>query len=377
MNRKFEQLFNVVKLQKGIHIRNRIVMAPMTTWASNPDGTVSNEELEYYKLRVNGVGLIITGCTPVMENGIGFEDEFLAYDDRFISSLSKLASTLKAGGAPAILQIFHAGNKALTHLIPDGELVSASAIETQSSMFAKGATPRELKHEEIIEIIHAFGETTRRAIEAGFDGVELHGAHGFLLQNFESPYFNKRNDQWGGTLENRLKFPLAVVEEVQKIIERKTSKPFLLGYRFSPDEPMEGALRIEDTLELIERLIENKVDYLHGSLVDALIAKPINMPNSRTILELVVEKINGRVPLVVAGNIKSPDTAVSVIEKGATFVALGQAIVMDPEYVEKLEHGKENDILVSLFKSLKEKLSIPEKLMNVAINSKGWFKIED
>lgn len=141
---------------------------------------------------MNGVGLVITGCTHVLPNGIGFTHEFAAYNDSFIPSLKKLADAAKSGGAPAILQLFHAGDKAIAELVPNGEVVSPSGVA-----LTEAVSPRELKHEEILEIIHAFGEATRRAIEAGFDGVELHGAHGFLLQSFLSPFFNKRQDEWG------------------------------------------------------------------------------------------------------------------------------------------------------------------------------------
>lgn len=168
----------------GLFFRNRLAMAPMTTWASNDDLTISDDEVAYYRRRVGAVGVVITGCTHVTPNGIGFSHEFASTSDHHIPSLHKLATAAKSGGAPAILQIFHAGNKALPDWIPEGDVVSASAVPTPASDFAPAQTPRALSASEIIEIIRAFGETTRRAIEAGFDGVELHGAHGFLIQNF-------------------------------------------------------------------------------------------------------------------------------------------------------------------------------------------------
>lgn len=184
MNTKYNNLLESFSFKNGITLRNRVVMSPMTTWSSNDDYTISDEEVKYYKKRVNGVGLVITGCMHVQPNGIGFTNEFAAYDDKFIPSLRKLADGAKSGGAPAVLQIFHAGNKALPDLTPNGDVVSSSAVETEATEFAPSVLPRELSHAEILEVIHAFGETTRRAIEAGFDGVEIHGAHGFLLQNF-------------------------------------------------------------------------------------------------------------------------------------------------------------------------------------------------
>ena len=214
-------LFEPFGFANGLTLRNRVVMAPMTTWSANDDGTVSDEEVSYYRRRVNGVGLVLTGCTHVSPNGIGFTGEFASYDDSFTPSLRRLAEAAKSGGAPAILQIFHAGNKAVPELIPGGEVVSASSLQAPVDPFnAKEVTTRALSHDEILDLISAFGETTRRAIEAGFDGVELHGAHGFLIQNFFSPLYNQRDDEWGGSPENRMRFPLAVVREVKRVIRR-------------------------------------------------------------------------------------------------------------------------------------------------------------
>lgn len=122
MTIEYSKLFESFALTPDIELRNRIIMAPMTTWSANPDGTVSEQELNYIRQRVNCVGLVITGCTHVQENGIGFTNEFAAFDDRFIASLKELAQAAKSGGAPAILQIFHAGNKAIPDLIPNADL---------------------------------------------------------------------------------------------------------------------------------------------------------------------------------------------------------------------------------------------------------------
>ena len=125
-------------------MRNRVVMAPMTTWSGNADGTVTDEEVAYYQKRVSGAGLVITGCTHVQANGIGFTDEFAAFDDRFTPSLRRLAVAAKSGGASALLQLFHAGNKAVADLTPHGEVVSASAVGVPASAFGAASSPREL-----------------------------------------------------------------------------------------------------------------------------------------------------------------------------------------------------------------------------------------
>jgi 2,4-dienoyl-CoA reductase-like NADH-dependent reductase (Old Yellow Enzyme family) len=293
-----QRLFEPFAFANGIALRNRVVMAPMTTWAGNPDGTVSDEEIAYYRSRVNAVGLVITGCTHVLPNGIGFTDEFASYDDRFIPSLRRLAVAAKSGGAPAILQIFHAGNKAVPELVPGGEVVSASAVTTEAGPFSPALTPRALSHDEIDDVIRAFGAAARRAIEAGFDGIELHGAHGFLIQNFLSPKFNRRADEWGGSLEKRMRFPLAVVQHVKQVISDHAARPFILGYRISPDEPDEGGLRVDDTLALIDRLGDSGADYIHASLPNLLKTRPVGAPDQKTTIELILERVDGRLPVI-------------------------------------------------------------------------------
>lgn len=137
MTNKYSSLFSPFMLTDKIKLRNRIVMAPMTTWSANPDGTISQQELEFYKRRSQNVGLVITGCTYVTPSGIGFTNEFAAYDDRFMKSLEELATAAKSGGAPAILQIFHAGNKAIPELVPNNDVISASASNIKSGDFMK------------------------------------------------------------------------------------------------------------------------------------------------------------------------------------------------------------------------------------------------
>lgn len=377
MNKKYEQLMDTYPLGKGLTLRNRLVMSPMHTWSSNDDFTVSNEELAYYQERSAGVGLLITGCVPVDNRGIGFTGQMAAFSDEYMSSLSDLAKATKKGGATSILQIFHAGNKAVQEIIPNGDIVSSSSVKTPSSAFAPSVTPRQLTEKEIYEIIKAFGETTRRAIEAGFDGVEIHGAHGFLLQNFTSPYFNQRNDQWGGSIENRLKFSTEVVREIQNVIKEHATRPFIVGYRLSPDEEQEDGLRMTDTYELIEQLIKEGIGYIHASLINALEARPFHEDKEKTYLELIVKSVDRRVPLVAAGSIQTANDALMAFERGLPLIAIGHGLVINPDWVEKVQNGNENEIENSLKKSKIEHLKIPAKLWNVIEASGTWFSIEE
>jgi len=376
MSKTYPKLFETYAFAKGIALRNRVVMAPMTTWSGNDDGTVSDEEVAYYRRRAKGAGLMLTGCTHVMPDGIGFTGEFASYDDSFTPSLRRLAEAARSGGAPAILQIFHAGNKAVPALIPGGEIVSASSLKAAPGPFNTGdIVARALGHDEILDVIAAFGQATRRAIDAGFDGIELHGAHGFLIQNFFSPLFNQRGDEWGGSLENRMRFPLAVVGEVKRIIELHAERPFLLGYRISPEEPDEGGLRINDTYELLDHLTDGRVDYIHVSLSSVLDAKPIEDTSGQPIAELIVERVGGRVPVIAAGRIRKPEQAETALELGLSLVAVGQGLVMNPEWVDLAQNEKADEIDTALDPSELSKIVLPAKLWNVIHATTGWFEI--
>ncbi|QAU34171.1 NADH-dependent flavin oxidoreductase [Janthinobacterium sp. 17J80-10] len=370
---KHSNLFEQSALTAGIVLRNRIVMAPMTTWASNDDGTVSDEEEAYYRRRAKDVGLVITGCTHVQPNGIGFTGEFAAHDDRFIPSLKRLATAAKSGGAPAILQIFHAGAKTLPALVSD--VVAASAVEGEAGPFAPALVPRALRDEEILEVIQAFADATRRAIVAGFDGVELHGAHGFLIQNFFSPHSNRRTDRWGGSLENRMRFPLAVVEAVKGAIKEHADRPFALGYRISVEEGVDNGLRIADSLQLISRLIANGITYIHASLGSALDQKPLHGPFGSPIVSILRNHIDGQVPLIAAGRVKTPEQATQAIEMGLSLVAVGQSLVINPDWMALAHAGRDGEIHHSISMDQVSRVSIPSKLWAVIDATPGWFDV--
>jgi len=375
MSTSIQPLFEPFVFKKGIKTKNRIAMAPMTTWASNDDYTVADDEIRHYEARSGNVGLVITGCTRVTANGIGFPNEYAAYDDSFLPGLKKLAAAAKKGGAPAILQIYHAGNKAVLDLIPDGIPVSASSVAlVPSAFYAGGTLSHELAHDEILEIIKAFGETTHRAIKAGFDGIELHGAHGFLLQNFFSPYYNQRTDHWGGTAEKRMNFALEVIKEIQNVIKKYADRPFLLGYRISPEEP--ESYRIKDTFPLIDTLVGSGIDYLHISLAYLLSQKPIAHENGdSTILKLILNHVDGRIPVISAGGIKQSVDAAEAIDTGLSMVAVGHGLIINPDWVELAANGKEADEVLKMSKA--DELAVPKKLQAFIKVATGFFQIED
>ncbi|WP_027416142.1 NADH-dependent flavin oxidoreductase [Aneurinibacillus terranovensis] len=372
MNSKYQALFESFALRSGIQLKNRIIMAPMTNFSSNPDGTVSDAEVEYYIRRSKGVSMVITACTYVTRNGKGFSGEFAADSDEMIPSLRRLATAIKDQGAKAVLQIFHGGRMCPPDLVPGGEIVSASAVAAEQE---GSAVPRALTDQEIEEIIRAFGETTRRAIEAGYDGVEIHGANGYLLQQFFSPHSNRRDDRWGGSLEKRMTFPLRVVDEVKKVVAEHAKGPFVVGYRFSPEEPETPGITMADTLVFVNALADKELDYIHVSLMDFWSQPKRGVDSTRPRIELIQERVGNRVPVMGVGSIHTADDALKALQTGVPLVALGREIIMDPDWVEKVEQGRETEIETTLTKDDQTRLVIPDPLWQAIMNTPGWFPV--
>ncbi|WP_201006373.1 NADH-dependent flavin oxidoreductase [Paenibacillus glycanilyticus] len=374
MEQKYKPLFESFTFPNGVEVKNRIVMAPMTHSSSNDDGTVTDAELEYYARRSEGAGMVITACIYVSPNGKGFPGEFAGDSDAMIPGLTRLAETIKAKGAKAILQIFHGGRRVPPALVPNGDVVSASAVAATES---PDVVPRELKHEEIEAIIRDFGETTRRAALAGFDGVEIHGANTYLLQQFYSPHSNRRNDQWGGDIDRRLTFPLAVVDEVKRAAAEHAKGPFLVGYRFSPEEPETPGLTMEDTFRLLDELAQKDLDYLHVSLFDFRSKPARGADDSKTRLEWIAERVAGRVPVIGVGSIHSADDAIEAQQTGIPLVAIGRVLLTDPDWVQKVEEGREDEIQSRLSLSSQKKLVIPDGLWHMLTAREGWLSFTD
>jgi 2,4-dienoyl-CoA reductase-like NADH-dependent reductase (Old Yellow Enzyme family) len=374
MNEKYKPLFESFAFKSGIDLKNRLVMAPMTNFSSHEDGSVSDAEVSYYVRRANGVGMVITACTYVTPNGRGFHGEFAADRDEMIPSLRRLADAIKGEGAKAVLQIFHGGRSCPPALVPNGDVVSASDVPSQDQ---PDVVPRPLSGEETEAIVRDFGEATRRAIEAGYDGVEIHGANGYLLQQFYSPHSNRRSDRWGGSPEKRLSFPLAVVDEVQRVVAKHAKRPFLVGYRFSPEEAEEDGITMAETLTLVDALADKSLDYLHVSLMDFWSTPRRGVDDdNRSRMEWIVETAGTRVPVIGVGSIHTADDALKALRTGVPLLALGREIIMEPDWVSKVEEGRESDIRTTLSKNDQERLVVPDPLWKAIVNTPGWFPVE-
>jgi len=367
---EINKLLKSKTLDSSINVKNSIVMAPMTTFSGNPDGTVSEAELSYYKSRSKGVGIVITAATYVSESGKGFPGQFAAYNNSFLPGLKKLAQTIKEEGALAILQIFHGGRMAIPDEIPSGQTISASAVAPERS---GSMTPRAMTETEIQDIIKAFGETTKLAIIAGFDGVEIHGANTYLLQQFFSPHSNRREDAWGGSIEKRMNFPLAVIAQVKKVIKEEGINNFIVGYRFSPEEIETPGITLEDTLLFIDVLANQGLSYLHSSISDFWQSSMHDASDTKPIICKILDKVHGRVPFIGVGSIHTPEDAIKALDSGATFISLGRELIMEPDWVSKVQSDNLSEIRTTLSKTQGSSLDIPQPLWKAIINTPGWF----
>lgn len=342
--------------KNGVTLKNKVVMAPMTTMSSFYNGMVSKDELDYYAKRAGGPGMVITAVANVTPNGKGFEGELSATSDEMIPSLRSLAKTIQSKGAKAVLQIFHAGRKTFARIIGGEQPVSAGTVK---ALYPEDSeTPRALTSDEIEAIIKDFGQAAKRAIIAGFDGVELHGANTYLLQQFFSENSNQRTDKWGGNRDERMTFAKAVIKEVQSVIDKYATKPFILGYRLSPEEIEKPGIRLEDSLYFVKK-IKHDVDYIHLSMGSYLRTSLNNPEDKKPILNYFIETIGPEVPLIGLGSVKTPNEAQEVINKGASLVAMGRELLREPNWVEKVQRNDENSIRTTISASDMDELSIP------------------
>lgn len=343
-----------VTFSRGLELKNPLVMAPMTTKMSFYDGVVTKDELDYYALRSGELGAVITAAANVQEVGKGWEGELGVYDDKFIPALSRLASTIKQSGTKAILQIFHGGRMTNSTVTRGLQVVSASAIAAERP----GAeTPRALEHDEILQVIQDFKEATIRAMKAGFDGVELHGANTYLIQQFFSPHSNQRNDDWGGSLDKRFNFINHLVDTVTAAVDESGQKNFIVGYRFSPEEYETPGIRFEDSLYLVNQLANKPLDYLHISLNDYTKISQSTDYQDKSMLAYVYEKINGRLPLIGVGDVRTRKDAEALLEY-ADIVAVGRSLLIDPNWASKVLNNNEDKIRKQVSLDDKEKLAL-------------------
>ncbi|MGD6808880.1 MAG: FAD-dependent oxidoreductase [Candidatus Bathyarchaeia archaeon] len=326
---------------KHLTLKNRFVMAPMCTRLARPDGSVTQKMIKYYTERAKGgVGMIIIEYSYIDEaESKAAISQLGVQNDHMITGLSDLAEAIHAEGASAVLQICHAGNQTTPYMM-GLQPVAPSAVPCQFL----GVMPRELDLDEIDLIQDSFAEAARRTKQAGLDGVELHGAHGYLMDQFLSPITNKRTDIYGGSLENRALFALETLQRVKE----KVGEDFVVGYRMSADEFMPCGLRIEETAFFARMLSNAGVDYLNvtAGIYETLpeFIQPVYIPRAYLVPYAEAIKKIVDVPVLTVGSLNVDEGEQALKEGKADLVALGRALIADPQIPKKLLEGKKDDI---------------------------------
>lgn len=346
---KFEKLFEPVAIG-NVELKNRITLAPYGIRMAGPDGCVNKRHIDYYKAKAKGgVGLIEVEAAAINNREAGPTSAGIlgVYSDYHLHALNELAETIKMY-TRAILQITHLGREVTPADIGGLTAVAPSPIPDPVICDYLGKTypVRELKIDEIETIENEFAEAAGRARRAGFDGVELHGCHGYLLAEFLSPLTNKRGDGYGGSLENRARF---VLETIQRMRERVTSD-FPIIYRISADEFIEGGLRLEESVPISKMLEDVGVDCIHvsGSVYTTCDEQvpPMYVPHGNLVHLAEAVKKAVQVPIITVGGINTPEFAEKILEDGkADLVSLGRALVADPEWPSKALEGRPEDII--------------------------------
>lgn len=359
MNNKYKSLFEPLVLPNGVELRNRFVLAPLTHISSNDDGTISDVEIPYIEKRSKDVGLAINAASNVNDVGKAFPGQPSVAHDSDIEGLKELAKAMKKNGAKAIVQIHHGGAQALPNLTPQGDVVAPSPITLKSFGQQEPHEAREMTSDEIEQTIKDFGEATRRVIEAGFDGVEIHGANHYLIHQFMSPYYNRRNDVWA----DNLKFPMSVIEEVVKAKKEYANDDFIVGYRLSPEEAESPGISMEITEQLINQIANQPLDYIHISLMDVNSETRDGKYKGENRLKLIHHWINGRMPLIGIGSIFTPEDALNAIDNvGVELVALGREILLDYDFVGKIKNGQEVEIISEYDPNREDRHELPPNL---------------
>ncbi len=310
----------------GKQMNNRIALAPLTNLQSHEDGTLSQDEYEWLVRRgEEGFGMVITCAAHVSKDGQGWKGELGIFDDIHIPGLTRLADGIHLFGSLAIVQIFHGGARSpenVTGTTP----YSASAHEMahpKSPVQVRGATI-----EDIARIIEHFVSAAKRAEIAGFDGVELHGAHGYLLHQFLSNVTNQRTDEWGGSFENRTRLLRIILKKTKEV----TAKNFLVGVRLSPEDKYTfQGIDFDESLALSKILADEGADFIHLSPWDAF-KKPDKYADREQLIINYFREAIPQTPIVVAGNIWNRTDAETALKIGADIVAVGKAAIAHADW---------------------------------------------
>ncbi|HWP98458.1 MAG TPA: FAD-dependent oxidoreductase [Syntrophomonadaceae bacterium] len=335
----YQELFSPAWIGK-VMVKNRVVMAPMLVGYAHSSGEVSKRLVDYYEARARGgVGLIIVEAASVHPSGMESFAQLRIDSSRFVPGLERLSETIKAYGARIFLQLFHAGRQT-SSTVTGEKLLAPSSIPCPMM----GEEPREMTELEIEKMEESFASAASRAALAGFDGVELHAAHGYLINQFLSPHSNSRSDQYGGSLENRMRFLVNIVRRIKSM-----NPELLLSVRLNMDDFVPRGLQLEESILIARRLEEEGVNLIHcssGTYESGLNSiEPASYQEGwRAYLAGELKKWVS-IPVISGGVLNNPGAARQLIASGqADFVFLGRSLLADPEWVNKVKQGQTRDV---------------------------------
>ncbi|MEK4324511.1 FAD-dependent oxidoreductase [Paenibacillus sp. FSL R7-0312] len=371
---KYEKLFAAGRIGR-LELKNRIVMPAMGTSLAAASGEASDEMIAYYEERAaGGCGLIITEITRVdNETGVGTPNQLNASDLLYVPRLEKLARAVHRHDSRIFLQLQHPGRQNHGRLIGGKQIVAPSAVMSS----AIGEMPRELTTEEVEALVGKFVFGAYIAQLAGIDGVEIHGAHGYLIGQFLSPLTNLRTDKYGGALEGRMRFLCEIVQGIKKTC----GAGFPVSVRIDGDEFVPGGITLEEALLTAQQLEKLGVDCINVSAgtyeSSNTIIEPISYPQGWKKHLAAAMKQAVQIPVIACDVIRKPDFAESLLEEGNTdFVALGRALLADPQWGNKAAEGREAEIrtCISCLYCIQEVMEC--KVIKCAVNARAGRELE-
>jgi dimethylglycine catabolism A len=328
----------------GVEIGNRIVMPPMTTRLADAEGFVTDAQVAYYVARAKGgVGLITCEMAAPERCGRHRFHELGIYDDRFLSGLARLTAAIHAEGAKASIQLGHAGGHTRRDICGEDPIAPSAIPHPVYELTSAVIVPQEMSRARIAETVAAFAAAASRAKNAGFDCVELHAAHGYLISQFHTPFENRRTDEYGGSLANRARFGLEVLRAT-----KKAAGDMPVIYRLSVEDYFPGGMPFAEGRQIALWAAEAGADALHiaaghyRSLPSgAMQLPPMAWPDGIWLDYAAAIKKDMRVPVIAVGRLGDPDVAREAVESGkCDFVALGRTSVAEPEWVAKVARGE-------------------------------------
>lgn len=335
MKKKFEPLFQPYTFNNGVEIKNRLVVAPITVYDSGANGELTDTARAFWRDRFRGFGLFIMPFTNVAPSGIGFESPN-AFDDSNLATLREYVQLAHGQGAKIVMQIAHSGYKAKKWMTNGHQVVAPSSDQRGRAQAMTGT--------QVQQMIDNFAHAAELGLKAGMDGVEIQGSNGWLVEQFFAGNINQRHDEWGGSLEKRMHFAMAIIDAIDEVRKKYERPDFIIGYRFSPERPYQG-FTMTDTLKLVDELVKKPLQYLHISLLGFYSHPRRGADRKLTRMQVYHDRINGKLPLIGVGSLKTADQMLDAYNTGwADLIAVGRAVMLNPDLIDLIKNDREDQI---------------------------------